>query len=123
MSLNFRLPAMPVIPFEVDSISDFVPKSNSKTLAASDKNKLQKEPNQLTFEEPNPVWTVSELTRSVRLVLEGSFRSLIVEGELSNLHRAGSGHWYFIIKDEHAQLRGILFKQAAMLHRYIEQQM
>ena len=105
---------MPVIPFEVDSIGDFVPQSHSNTLASLEQNKLQKEPDLLTLEKPNPVWTVSELTRSVRLVLEGSFRSLVVEGELSNVHQAGSGHWYFVIKDEHSQLRGILFKQAAM---------
>ena len=97
---------MPVIPFEVDSIGDFVPQSHSNTLATLEQNKLQKEPDQLTLEKPNPVWTVSELTRSVRLVLEGSFRSLVVEGELSNVHQAGSGHWYFVIKDEHSQLRG-----------------
>ena len=105
---------MPVIPFEVDSIGDFVPQSHSKTFATLEQNNLQKEPDQLTLEKPNPVWTVSELTRSVRLILEGSFRSLVVEGELSNVHQAGSGHWYFVIKDEHSQLRGILFKQAAM---------
>ena len=122
MSLNYHLPAMPLVPFEVDSISDFVPKSQSKTLASSTQNKLLNEADQLPLEEPNPVWTVSELTRSVRLVLEGSFRSLIVEGELSNVHRAGSGHWYFIIKDEHSQLRGILFKQAAMRLSFVPEE-
>ena len=105
---------MPVIPFEVDSIGNFVPQSNSNTLATVEQNKLQKKPDQVKLEEPNPVWTVSQLTRSVRLVLEGSFRSLVVEGELSNVHQAVSGHWYFVIKDEHSQLRGILFKQTAM---------
>ena len=113
---------MPVIPFEVDSIGDFVPQSTSNTLATLEQNKLQKEPDQLTLEKPNPVWTVSELTRSVRLVLEGSFRSLVVEGELSNVHQAASGHWYFVIKDEHSQLRGILFKQAAMRLSFVPEE-
>ena len=113
---------MPVIPFEVDSIGDFVPQSHSNTLATLEQNKIQKEPDQLTLEKPNPVWTVSELTRSVRLVLEGSFRSLVVEGELSNVHQAGSGHWYFVIKDEHSQLRGILFKQAAMRLSFVPEE-
>ena len=113
---------MPVIPFEVDSIGDFVPQSHSNTFATLEQNNLQKEPDQLTLEKPNPVWTVSELTRSVRLVLEGSFRSLVVEGELSNVHQAGSGHWYFVIKDEHSQLRGILFKQAAMRLSFVPEE-
>ena len=113
---------MPVIPFEVDSIGDFVPQSHSNTLATLEQNKLQKEPDLLTLEKPNPVWTVSELTRSVRLVLEGSFRYLVVEGELSNVHQAGSGHWYFVIKDEHSQLRGILFKQAAMRLSFVPEE-
>ena len=113
---------MPVIPFEVDSIGDFVPQSHSNTLATLQQNKPQKEPDQFTLEKPNPVWTVSELTRSVRLVLEGSFRSLVVEGELSNVHQAGSGHWYFVIKDEHSQLRGILFKQAAMRLSFVPEE-
>ncbi|MBT7205527.1 MAG: exodeoxyribonuclease VII large subunit [Deltaproteobacteria bacterium] len=113
---------MPVIPFEVDSISDFVAKPHSKNLAPLNQNKLQKKPDQLTLEEPNPVWTVSELTRSVRLLLEGSFRMLVVEGELSNVHQASSGHWYFVIKDEHSQLRGILFKQAAMRLSFVPEE-
>ena len=113
---------MPVIPFEVDSIGDFIPQSHSNSLATLEQNKLQKEPDQLILEKPNPVWTVSELTRSVRLVLEGSFRSLVVEGELSNVHQAGSGHWYFVIKDEHSQLRGILFKQAAMRLSFVPEE-
>ena len=113
---------MPVIPFEVDSIGDFVPQSTSNTLATLEQNKLQKEPDQLKLEKPIPVWTVSELTRSVRLVLEGSFRSLVVEGELSNVHQAASGHWYFVIKDEHSQLRGILFKQAAMRLSFVPEE-
>ena len=49
---------MPVIPFEVDSIGDLVPQSHLNTLATSKQNKLQKEPDQLTLDEPSPVWTV-----------------------------------------------------------------
>ena len=44
---------MPVIPFEVDSIGDFVPQSHSNTFATLEQNKLQKEPDQLTLEKPN----------------------------------------------------------------------
>jgi exodeoxyribonuclease VII large subunit len=104
---------MPIVPFEVDSVSEFVPKSHQKTSATPEPNKFTNKSNHLTS-EPSPVWTVSELTRSIRLILEGSFRSLVVEGELSNVHQASSGHWYFTIKDQHSQLHAILFKQAAM---------
>ena len=104
---------MPIVPFEVDSVSEFVPKSHQKTSATPEPNKFTNKSNHLTS-EPSPVWTVSELTRSIRLILEGNFRSLVVEGELSNVHQASSGHWYFTIKDQHSQLHAILFKQAAM---------
>ena len=113
---------MPIVPFDVDSVTDFVPKYHNQTLNTLELNKPPNEPNQLTTEEPGPVWTVSDLTRSVRLILEGRFRSLVVEGELSNVHQANSGHWYFIIKDEHSQLRAILFKQTAMRLSFIPEE-
>ena len=113
---------MPIVPFEVDSVTDFVPKSHAQTLDTLELNKSPNEPNQLTSKEPGPVWTVSDLTRSVRLILEGRFRSLVVEGELSNVHQANSGHWYFVIKDEHSQLRAILFKQTAMRLNFVPEE-
>jgi exodeoxyribonuclease VII large subunit len=45
-----------------------------------------------------------------------------VEGELSNVRQASSGHWYFLIKDEHSQLRGILFRQAAMRLSFVPEE-
>ena len=113
---------MPIVPFEVDSVTDFVPKSHAQTLDTLELNKSPNDPNQLTSKEPSPVWTVSDLTRSVRLILEGRFRSLVVEGELSNVHQANSGHWYFVIKDEHSQLRAILFKQTAMRLSFVPEE-
>ena len=95
---------MPVIPFEVDSVGDFVPQSHSNTLATLEQNKLQKEPDQLTLE--NLIQSDGfRINKKCQACPRRSFRSLVVEGELSNVHQAGSGHWYFVIKDEHSQLR------------------
>jgi exodeoxyribonuclease VII large subunit len=56
--------------------------------------------------------TVSELTESVRKAIEARFASVWVEGEISNFRPASSGHWYFTIKDEGAQLRAKCFRSA-----------
>lgn len=54
--------------------------------------------------------TVSELTTAVRNALEARFASVWVEGEISNFKAHSSGHWYFTIKDESAQLRAKCFR-------------
>ncbi|HEY9282858.1 MAG TPA: exodeoxyribonuclease VII large subunit, partial [Pyrinomonadaceae bacterium] len=54
--------------------------------------------------------SVSELTSQVRGALENRFASVWVEGEISNFKAAASGHWYFTIKDESAQLRAGCFR-------------
>ena len=54
--------------------------------------------------------TVSELTSAVRNALESRFSSVWVEGEISNFKAHSSGHWYFTIKDEWAQLRAKCFR-------------
>jgi len=54
--------------------------------------------------------TVSQISRSIRNLLEGEFRFVRVSGEISNLSRPYSGHSYFTLKDEGAQLRAVLFK-------------
>ena len=61
--------------------------------------------------EHRPV-TVSELTNSVRITLEGRFASVWVEGEISNFKAHPSGHWYFTLKDESAQLRAKCFRSS-----------
>lgn len=63
--------------------------------------------------EPNrfrDIYSVSRLNREVRSVLEGSFPLIWVEGEISNLARPGSGHMYFSLKDEAAQVRCAMFR-------------
>jgi len=61
--------------------------------------------------EKRPV-TVSELTNSVRIALEGRFPAVWVEGEISNFKAHSSGHWYFTLKDEGAQLRAKCFRSS-----------
>ncbi len=54
--------------------------------------------------------TVSQLTNSIRIALESRFVSVWVEGEISNFKDHSSGHWYFTLKDENAQLRAKCFR-------------
>lgn len=64
------------------------------------------------------IYTVSRLTQEVRLLLEGSFPLLWVEGELSNLARPGSGHLYFSLKDGDSQVRCAMFRNKALNLRF-----
>ncbi len=57
-----------------------------------------------------PVITVSELNRMARRALESQLPLLWVGGEISNFIAAASGHWYFSLKDTHAQVRCVMFR-------------
>jgi exodeoxyribonuclease VII large subunit len=63
-----------------------------------------------------PVLTVSDVSERIKIVLEDTFFDIWVEGELSNLRMPSSGHMYLTLKDEHSQLRAVLFK---MQRRYL----
>ncbi len=56
------------------------------------------------------LYSVSRLTREVRLLLDRGLGVVWVEGELSNLSQPSSGHWYFSLKDRDAQLRCVMFR-------------
>jgi len=56
------------------------------------------------------IYTVSALNSAVREWLEEGFALVWVEGELSNLARPSSGHWYFSLKDDAAQVRCAMFR-------------
>ncbi len=56
------------------------------------------------------VYTVSRLNREARVLLEAEFRMIWIEGEISNLSRPSSGHWYFSLKDESTQVRCAMFR-------------
>ncbi len=64
-----------------------------------------------TSAQPNrDIFSVSRLVRETKAVLEGSFPLLWLEGEISNFSRPSSGHMYFTLKDEAAQVRCAMFR-------------
>jgi exodeoxyribonuclease VII large subunit len=64
------------------------------------------------------VCSVSELTRNIKLALEGKFANLWVSGEVSNLKQPSSGHYYFTLKDDQAQLPAVMFRGATRFLRF-----
>lgn len=64
------------------------------------------------------IWTVSEITQRIKDHLESAFGGFWVEGEISNLRIPGSGHAYFTLKDEGAQIRAALFRNRARRIRF-----
>lgn len=84
---------------------------------------LSNAPGQLgfTFEEAKPqrrIWKVSELAAQLRAEVERRFSDLWIEGEICDLRPAASGHIYFTIKDDEAQLSVVLFRSQAKLLRF-----
>jgi exodeoxyribonuclease VII large subunit len=63
------------------------------------------------------IFTVSRLNREARMLLERGLGSVWLAGEISNLSRPASGHWYFSLKDEAAQVRCAMFRQRNLLVR------
>ncbi|HSG87610.1 MAG TPA: exodeoxyribonuclease VII large subunit [Pseudomonadales bacterium] len=59
---------------------------------------------------PRRILTPSQLNAEAQVVLEENFGLVWIEGELSNLARPGSGHWYFTLKDRRAQVRCAMFR-------------
>ncbi len=57
--------------------------------------------------------SVTELNRRARNLIEAKFELLWVSGEISNVLRAASGHWYFLLKDAEAQVRCVMFRNRA----------
>ncbi len=77
------------------------------------------------FPEPPPpaadnrkIYAVGEITRQIKAALENEFGNLWIEGELSNVRQPSSGHVYFTLKDEQAQLRSVLFRQARLAVKF-----
>ena len=67
-------------------------------------------PFQLPLMPRRTIWSVSDLTARIRDLLAGEFTDVFVEGEVSNAHAAQSGHLYFTLKDNHAQIRCVCFR-------------
>jgi len=63
--------------------------------------------------------TVSELTRKIKQILESGFPSIAVQGEISNFKRHSSGHLYFTMKDEAAQLPCVMWRSRAAVLSFL----
>ncbi|MCS2155995.1 exodeoxyribonuclease VII large subunit [Scandinavium sp. H11S7] len=58
------------------------------------------------------IFTVSRLNQSVRLLLEREMGQVWISGEISNFSQPSSGHWYFTLKDDNAQVRCAMFRNS-----------
>jgi exodeoxyribonuclease VII large subunit len=63
-------------------------------------------------EKTKHVYTVSEITQKIKLLLENNFAQVWVEGEVSNFKSGHSGHFYFSLKDESSILSAAMFARA-----------
>jgi exodeoxyribonuclease VII large subunit len=73
---------------------------------------------ELRFDERPPALSVSDAVRAAGRVLEGRFSSIVVEGEISNLKRHASGHLYFTMKDDEAQLPAVMWRSNVLRMRF-----
>ena len=64
------------------------------------------------------VLSVSSLNKLARSLLETNFSNVVVEGEISNLARPSSGHWYLSLKDKSAQIRCAMFSNRNRFLRF-----
>ena len=71
-----------------------------------------------TPNRPDSVLSVGQLNRLARQLLEDCFPQIWVEGEISNLSRPSSGHWYFTLKDAQAQVRCAMFRNRNIRIRF-----
>ena len=78
-------------------------------------------PDQLGFQFRAPerrIWSVRALVAAVRSHIEREYSDCWVEGEISNLRIPDSGHLYFTLKEEAAQIRVVMFRSSAKLLRF-----
>jgi exodeoxyribonuclease VII large subunit len=74
-----------------------------------------------TFQAPAPtrrIWTVRDLVAAIRTKVEREYTDIWVEGEISNFRPAESGHMYFTLKENAAQVRIVMFRSQAKLLRF-----
>ena len=73
----------------------------------------------LVFTAPaRRTWTVRDLVAAVRTHIEREYADIWVEGEISNFRAHDSGHLYFTLKDQNAQIRVVMFRSSARLLRF-----
>ncbi|MDA8404389.1 MAG: exodeoxyribonuclease VII large subunit, partial [Desulfobacteraceae bacterium] len=56
------------------------------------------------------IYSVSQLTENIKTLLEQSFSFIWISGEISNFKLPASGHYYFTLKDDSAQIGAIMFR-------------
>jgi exodeoxyribonuclease VII large subunit len=59
------------------------------------------------------IFSVTEITQGIKLILGQQFSSVWVEGEISNFRPSSAGHWYFSLKDEASVLSGVIFSRTS----------
>jgi exodeoxyribonuclease VII large subunit len=59
------------------------------------------------------IFSVSDLTKKIKGILEMNFKNIALQGEISNCKLHSSGHIYFTLKDEHAQIQGVMWRSRA----------
>jgi len=69
------------------------------------------------FQQTAKVFTVTELTRSIRGTLETKFAAVWVQGEISNYKQHASGHQYFTLKDQRAQISCVIWRDTMLSQR------
>ncbi|HEX9119874.1 MAG TPA: exodeoxyribonuclease VII large subunit, partial [Terriglobales bacterium] len=72
-----------------------------------------------TFQAPaRRIWTVKDLMSAVRSAVEREYTDVFVEGEISNYRPAESGHLYFTLKEDGAQMRVVMFRSQSRLLKF-----
>jgi len=84
----------------------------------ADSLRIQIAPDEVATAGTRSIWTVQALVNNIRGRVEAGYADVWVEGEISNLRSAPSGHLYFTLKDGDAQLSIVLFRRQAMLLRF-----
>ncbi|MFH1859474.1 MAG: exodeoxyribonuclease VII large subunit, partial [bacterium] len=64
------------------------------------------------------IYTISEITSKIKLILEGNLHNIRVMGEISNLVIPASGHVYLTLKDNYSQIKMVIFRSKASLLRF-----
>ena len=67
---------------------------------------------QQSQKETEHIYTVSQITQDIKLILENTFAQVWVEGEISNFKAYPSGHFYFSLKDNNAVLAAVMFSRS-----------
>ena len=65
------------------------------------------------FDLENHCYSVSEVTASIKMLLESRFPQILLEGEISNYRPSSAGHCYFTLKDNHSMIQAVLFRNDA----------